>query len=107
MSPTGADDALAHGARIRDLILSHSGGWADGDALRKFRELSRAASLAADDAECSALLSAADHYASDLFSRSAHHHWARGKTCGADILRLCILGKLEALRARLMHLRDT
>jgi len=71
--------------------------------LRKFREMSSAAALAADDAECSALMRTAEHYAADLFSSSAHYAWARGKTSGADILRLCILGKLDAFRERAMQ----
>lgn len=105
MSLTKADDALTHCARIRDLILHHRGGWADTDALRIFGQLSCAAAGAADDEECSALLRNAEQYAADLFSASAHHNWARGKTSGADILRLCILGKLDAFRDRLVHLQ--
>ena len=101
-STTG--DALAHCARIRDLILHHSGGWPDADALRNFRLLSGATSRAADDVDCDELLRTAEQYAADLFSASAHYTWARGKTSGADVLRLCILGKLDALRARLTKL---
>jgi len=101
MSPTKADAALTHCARIRDLILHHRGGWADADAIRIFRQYTCAASRAADDEECSALLRIADGYAADLFSASAHGKWARGTTSGADILRLCILGKLDAFRDRL------
>lgn len=103
MSPTKADDALMHCARIRDLILHHPGGCADADALRIFRQLTCAASRTADDEECSALMRAAEHYAADLFTASAHHRWARGNTSGADILRLCILGKLDAFRERLVR----
>ena len=104
MSPSATDDALRYCARIRDLILHHSGGWADGDALRKFRLLSYAASRGTDDAECAQLMGAADQYAADLFSACAHHKWVRGRTSGADILRLCILSKLDAFRDRLISL---
>jgi hypothetical protein len=99
-----AGDALAYCARIRDLILLHSGGWADADALYRFHLLSGAAARAAHDAQCIELLRTAEQYAKDLFSATAHHSWARGKTTGADILRLCILGKLDTLRERLTQL---
>jgi hypothetical protein len=104
MSPGATRDALAYCARIRDLILHHSGGWADGEALRKFRLLSYAAARAAADAECAELMRTADEYAADLFSESAHRKWARGQTPGADVLRLCILSKLDAVRERLTAL---
>lgn len=104
MSPPVTGDALAHCARIRDLILHHSGGWADADALRKFRLLSSAAARAAEDSECSELMRTAEEYASDLFSDSAHHKWARSSTSGVDVLRLGILGKLDAFRDRLTQL---
>jgi hypothetical protein len=106
MSPAATRDALAYCERIRDLILHHSGGWADGEALHKFRLLSHAAARAADDAECAELMRAADEYAAGLFSDSAHHKWARGRTPGADVLRLCILSKLDAVRERLIGVPD-
>ena len=86
------------------MILHHSGGWADSAALRTFRLLSYAAARAADDADCAELMRTADQYAADLFSASAHHKWARSSTSGADMLRLCILSKLDAFRDRLMQL---
>lgn len=104
MSYLATADALTHCERIRDLIIHHSGGWADTDALRKFRLLSYAAARAADNADCSELMRTGDQYATDLYSASAHHKWARGKTSGADMLRLCILSKLDAFRERLMQL---
>ena len=107
MSHGATDDALSYCARIRDLILHHGGGWADGDALRKFRLLSDAASRALDDLEGAALIRAAGEYASDLFSGSDHQKWATGRTSGADILRLCILAKLVAFRDRVLHLQVT
>lgn len=106
MSPGATRDALAYCARIRDLILHHSGGWADGEALQKFRLLSYAAARAATDAECAQLMRDADEYAADLFSESAHHKWAQGRTSGADVLRLSILGKLDAIRERLIGVPD-
>jgi len=105
MSHGATDDALSYCARIRFLFLHHGGGWADGDALRKFRLLSDAASRALDDLEGAALIRAAGEYASDLFSGSDHQKWATGRTSGADILRLCILAKLDAFRDRVVHLQ--
>lgn len=104
MSGITTSDALAYCARIRDLILLHGGGRADADALYRFHLLSGAAARAAEDAQCVELLRTAEQYAVELFSATAHHTWARGKTSGADILRLCILGKLDTLRARLTQL---
>jgi hypothetical protein len=105
MSQTATGDALATCSRIRDLILHHSGGWADSEALRQFRSLSQMASRAADDRHCSALMRTAEVYAADLFSHSSHLRWARGNTTGADVLRLCILEKLYAFRLRLLELQ--
>lgn len=104
MSPT-TGDALTYCARIRDLILHHLGGWADIAALSAFRHLSGAAARAARDPECVELMRVADQYASELFSERGHAAWARGKTSGPDVLRLCILGKLDAFRERLLALR--
>ena len=103
--PHATEDALTYCARIRDLVLHHSGGWADADALRRFRLLSYAASRAADDAQCAETMHTAEQYAADLFSATAHHKWARTTTSGADMLRLCILSKLDAFRDRLNQLQ--
>ena len=105
MSQSAPEDALAYCARIHDLILHHSGGWADADALRKFRLLSYAAARASADAACAEIMRAADEYAADLFSATAHHKWARRSTTGADMLRLCILGRLDAFRDRVAQLQ--
>ena len=101
MSPT-TSDALAYCAGIRDLILLHPGGRTDVETLAQFRQLCAAAEEAADDARCSELLRSADAYAVDLFSASGCSKWTRGRSSGADILRLCILGKVSALRAHLL-----
>jgi len=106
MSLGATDDALAHCARIRDLILHHRGGWADADALEKFRLLSGGAARAIDDAACTELMRAAGEHAADLFSASAHAKWARSRTSGADVLRLRILAKLDAFRERVLRLQQ-
>jgi hypothetical protein len=104
VSQDATGDALRYCERMRDLILLHGGGWPDAEALSAFRLFSGAAARAADDADCAKLLQSAEDYAAELFSESAHYRWARGSTSGADILRLCILGKLHALRERLTAL---
>jgi hypothetical protein len=96
-------DALGHCSRLRDLILQRRGGGADDVALRTFRNLSKAAARAADDAECVALMQSAEQYATDLFSESAHRKWTKGSTSGAYVLRLCILGDLNEFCERLMQ----
>ena len=96
--------ALAYCRRIRELLLQHSGGWADHDALTEFRELTFAASRAADDPECAGMMRSADRYALDLFSASAHQIWSTGELSGTEFLRSQILGLLEVFSDRLMYL---
>ena len=86
------------------MILLHSGGRTDAGALAQFRQLCAAAEEAAGDARCAEFLRSADAYAVDLFSVAGCRKWSRGNTSGADILRLCILGKVSALRERLLAL---
>ena len=104
MSYPRVDDALALCERMQELLLQHSGGSADADALNRFRELSFAASRASDDPECAGMMRSADRYALDLFSHSAHQYWATPELAGTDFLRLQISRVLEAFRDRLMHL---
>jgi hypothetical protein len=101
MSDPRMDDALEQCGRIRELILHHSGGWADKVALDQFSIYCRAASRAAEDPDCRELMDAAYRYALDLFSATAHEKWAVGGTSGADVLRLKILGMLNAFRGNL------
>ena len=96
MADPRMDDALEQCRRIRELILHHSGGWADNDALDRFSVYCRAASRAADDPGGRDLMDAAYGYALELFSARAHEKWALGGTSGADVLRLKILGTLDA-----------
>jgi hypothetical protein len=104
MSRPRVDDALTHCGRIRELLLHHSGGWADTDVLTEFRELTFAASRSADDSECAGMMRSADRYALDLFSGSAYENWATAQLSGTDFLRLQIFRVLDAFRDRLMHL---
>jgi hypothetical protein len=104
VSQARTGEALACCERIRDLILMHPGGPADGTSLAQFRRLCAVAVEAAGDARCSELLGGADAYAVDLFSVSGCHKWTRGSRSGAEILKLCILGKMSALRERLLVL---
>lgn len=104
MSLPRVDDALASGERIRELVLHHRGGWADTDALARFRALSLAASQAADDPECAGMMRSADRYALDLFSATGHGHWATRQLSGTGFLRLQIFRLLDAFRDRLTYL---
>ena len=104
MSHPRVNGALAHCGRIRELLLWHSGGWADIDALTEFRELTAAASRAAADSECAGMMRSADRYALDLFSESAHQPWATGQMSGAGFLRSQIFRLLDAFGDRLVHL---
>lgn len=104
MSHPQMNRALAQCGRIRELLLRHSGGWADVDALTEFRELTSAAARAADDPECAGMMRSADRYALDLFSGSAHQNWATGRLSGMEFLRSQIFGLLDAFGDRLMYL---
>lgn len=104
MSHRRVDDALALCERMQELLLHSSGGRADADALTRFRELSFAASRAADDPECAGMMRSADRYALDLFSHSAHQYWATRELSGTQFLRLQISRVLDAFRDRLLHL---
>src|SRR5574341_740732 len=106
MSPPRMDDALAHCGRIRQLIQHHNGGWADTEALTQFRIMSLAAARAADDPECAGMMRAADRYALDLFSVTAHESWATNEVSGADFLRTQILRVLDAFQDRVVHLQS-
>src|SRR5574341_137335 len=106
MSPPRMDDALAHCGRIRQLILHHSGGWADTEALTQFRIMSFAAARAADDPECAGMMRSADRYALDLFSVAAYESWATNDITGADFLRKQILRVLDAFRDRVLYLQS-
>ena len=99
------DYALALCERMQGLLLLHSGAWADTHALAQFRDLSLAASRAADDPECAGMMRSADRYALDLFSVSGYQNWATRELSGAEFLRLQIFRVLEAFRDRLLHLR--
>lgn len=104
MSHPRVDDALALCERMHELLLHHSGGRPDTDALNRFRELSFAASRAAVDPECAGMMRSADRYALDLFSHSAHQYWATRELSGTEFLRLQLCRLLDAFRDRLLHL---
>ena len=104
MSNPRMNRALAHCERIRELLLRHSGGWADIDALAEFRELTAAAARDADDSECAGMMRSADRCALDLFSESAHQNWQTGELSGTEFLRSQIFRLLDAFRDRLVHL---
>jgi hypothetical protein len=96
--------ALAYCWRIRELLFQHDGGRADADALTDFRALTSAASRVADDPECAGMMRAADRYALDLFSESAHQNWATRQLSGRDFLRSRIFGLLDAFGDRMTYL---
>ena len=96
--------ATNHCQDMRDLIVHHTGGWADAASLNKFQQLTAAAASAVDDLECKHLASAIVELASDLFSAIGHAKWAQGQTSGADVLRLRILREITAFQGRLTYI---
>jgi hypothetical protein len=88
-------------ATLRELIILRPGGWDDAESRTRAEQLCRAGMAAVDDGECHERLAAVQKQAGELYSRDAHHKWARRSTSGADYLRLQILIALEALKARL------
>ena len=96
--------ATEHCRAMRDLIVLHTGGWADAESLNRFRHMAAAAASAVDDLECKHLASAIVELASDLFSAIGHAKWAQGQTSGADVLRLRILREITAFQGRLTYI---
>ena len=96
--------ATNHCQDMRDLIVHHTGGWADAESLNKFQQMTAAAASAVDDLECKHLASAIIELARDLFSAIGHAKWAQGQTSGADVLRLRILREITAFQGRLTYI---
>jgi hypothetical protein len=96
--------ATNHCQDMRDLIVHHTGGWADAESLNKFQQMTAAAASAVDDLECKHLASAIVELANDLFSAIGHAKWAQGQTSGADVLRLRILREITAFQGRLTYI---
>ena len=96
--------ATKHCQAMRDLIVHHTGGWADAESLNKFQQMAAAAASAVDDLECKHLASAIAELAADLFSAIGHAKWAQGQTSGADVLRLRILREITAFQGRLTYI---
>ncbi len=89
---------------MRDLIVHHTGGWADAASLSRFQQMTAAAASAVDDLECQHLASAIAGLAGDHFSAANHAKWAQGRTSGADVLRLRILREITAFQGRLTYI---
>lgn len=99
-------DAYRHFNTLRDLVIHHPGGWADTDALARAKEACRAASEAADDAECAENLVSILSLLADLYSDAAYRKWDYTKTDGRDVLRLRVLRELNAFETRLLVLEE-
>ena len=95
--------ARKHCQAMRELIVHHTGGWADAESLGKFQRMAAMAAAAVDDLECKHLASALVELATDLFSALDHTKWAQGQTSGADVLRLRILREITAYQGRLAY----
>ena len=89
---------------MRELIVHHTGGWADAESLKKFQHMTAAAAAVMEDLECKHLASAISDLARDLFSAIDHAKWAQGQTSGADVLRLRILREITAFQGRLTYI---
>lgn len=96
--------ATEHCQAMRDLIVHHTGGWADAESLNKFQHMTAAAASVMYDLECKHLASAIVELAGDLFSAIGHAKWAQGQTSGADVLRLRILREITAFQGRLTYI---
>lgn len=86
---------------IRALIIHHVGGWRDELVLRQLYVATHAAADAVIDRQCRRHIGVIEDYAAQLYSERAHLAWARGRTSGADCLRLQILRELDGFRARI------
>lgn len=95
------DDARRHHAALLEIIIHHTGGWADRASLNRIAELCQAALAAVDDAQCAAQIAMVEKYAAELLSERAHKKWGRGNVAGADFLRLEIVRALRSFSDRL------
>lgn len=95
------EEARRHHAALLEIVIHHPGGWADRASLNKVAELCREATSATDDVECLKQIEIIAQYAADLFSEQGHRKWDRGKTSGADFLRLEIVSALHSFSRRL------
>lgn len=106
MSFPDLDEARKHHSALRDLFLYMTGGRNDRAALARVRVLCRAAARAVDDAECREKLEFVRMRAADMFSNEAHLKWERNSFSGVYVLRLQILGALDAFNVRLDSIEE-
>jgi hypothetical protein len=104
--PFDFEVARRHCQGLRTLIILNSGGARDDAILEKLRARRHAAMACMDDEQCRQHLNNVGRYARDLFSAEGHRPWAQAGISGPAVLRLQILGELDACLRRLVELES-
>ena len=100
---TEHDVARRHCQRLRALIALNSGGSRHDELLDQLHARLRAAAASIDDGRFHQHLDTVERYARDLLSDDAHQRWAQAGLSGAAVLRLHMVGEIDAALA---HLED-
>ena len=100
---TEHDVARRHCQRLRALIALNSGGSRNDELLDQLHARMRAAAASIDDLRFHQHLDTVERYARDLLSDDAHQRWAQSGLSGAAVLRLHMVGEIDAA---LEHLED-
>lgn len=97
-------EARRHQAALKEIFMSHAGGWADVETLKHVRALCRSANAAICDEFCRRQIWTVVVCAAAFLSESEHQSWQSGRTSGIAHLRSLILRALIAFRSRLYNL---
>ena len=97
------DVARRHCQRLRALIALNSGGSRNDELLDQLHARLRAAAASIDDVRFHQHLDTVERYAHDLLSDDAHLRWAQAGLSGAAVLRLHMVGEIDAAIA---HIED-
>jgi hypothetical protein len=102
--PFDLDAARKHCQGLRTLIVLNPGGSRNEELFAKLRARRRAAAAIIDDETCRQHLKAVERYGRELYSDDGHRTWGQLGLPGAAVLRLHMLGELDACDGRLVEL---
>ena len=102
--PFDFEAARKHCYGIRLLIILDAGGSRNDALFAKLRARRRAAVAFIDDETCRRHLKAVERYGHELYSDDGHRKWGQLGLSGAAVLRLHMLGELDACNERLAEL---
>lgn len=101
------DKALAIHSALRQLILSHPGGWPDEVALRRVQDFCRRALNALNDPGSQEVLDRIEQLVRVMFSEEEHKRWDRPGQSGVAHVKTLILRELIAFRIHVTSIQAT